>query len=224
MLNGVTDMAVSLPYAIPEEELLPLREAGQRRRYDQGDVVFNEGEVGDRLHLIERGTFAVRVSTEDGDIATLRVLQPGEVFGELALIPPRTFRTATVVSLETGETSSVDRATFARLVHEHPGMKDLLLSMLASSISRLDGLLLEALYVPAETRVLRRLLDLADIYTADTREIAVPTTQQDLATMAGTSRGTVNRILREEERAGTVRLTRGRVVIVEPAELSKRAR
>ena len=47
-------------------------------------------------------------------------------------------------------------------------------------------------------------------------------TQEDLAGMAGTSRATVNRVLRDEERRGTVRLGRGRILIPAVAELRTR--
>jgi CRP/FNR family transcriptional regulator, cyclic AMP receptor protein len=52
----------------------------------------------------------------------------------------------------------------------------------------------------------------------------IPLTQEDLATMAGTTRPTVNRILREVEMAGVIRLSRARVEIVDQAGLARTAR
>jgi CRP-like cAMP-binding protein len=52
----------------------------------------------------------------------------------------------------------------------------------------------------------------------------VPLTQEDLAAMAGTSRATVNRVLREEEKRGSVVLQRGRVTVVDAAALGSRCR
>ena len=80
--------------------------------------------------------------------------------------------------------------------------------------------LLEALYVPAEVRIVRRLCELADRYAPPGGgPIAVPLRQEDLASLAGTSRPTVNRVLRAEEERGTVRLLRGRTEIVDLARL-----
>jgi uncharacterized membrane protein len=49
-------------------------------------------------------------------------------------------------------------------------------------------------------------------------------TQEDLAGLAGTSRATVNRVLRDEERRGVVELARGRTAILDLKQLRRRAR
>ena len=78
--------------------------------------------------------------------------------------------------------------------------------------------MVEAHHVDAETRVRRRLVDLAATYEGG----VVPLTQEDIAAMAGTSRATVNRVLREEARLGVVALARGRTTVLEPGELRAR--
>ena len=47
------------------------------RHFDRGVVLFHEGEAGGSLHVLMRGRVAVRVTTPDGDIATLNVIGPG---------------------------------------------------------------------------------------------------------------------------------------------------
>jgi len=70
----------------------------------------------------------------------------------------------------------------------------------------------------AETRVRRRLVELAETY----EDGVVPLTQEDIAAMAGTSRATVNRVLREEQKLGAVALARGRTSVLDVAELRAR--
>ena len=53
--------------------------------------------------------------------------------------------------------------------------------------------------------------------------ITVPLTQEDLAGLAGTSRATVNRVLRDEESRGTVTLGRGKTVVIDLETLTRRA-
>ena len=87
----------------------------------------------------------------------------------------------------------------------------------------MDVLIVEAFYVGAEKRVLRRLRDLAAVYGNGSGPITVPLTQEDLAGLAGTSRATVNRVLRDEETRGTVTLGRGKTVVLDLEKLSRRA-
>lgn len=209
---------------LPEEDVRALLTAARRRTFAKGEVVFHRDDPADSLHLIVRGRFAARVTTPLGDSILFDVLGPGQSFGELALLLTEARRSATVEALEEGETRSVYRDDFARLQRTHPGVKDVLLRLLAEQLRRSTDRLVEAHYVDAETRVRRRLVDLCDTYGAAESGVVVPLTQEDLAAMAGTARATVNRVLREEERRGSVALARGRVTILSRAALLGRSR
>jgi CRP/FNR family transcriptional regulator, cyclic AMP receptor protein len=200
--------------------------ACSRRRWRKGQTVFHEDDPGDTLHLVARGRFAVRASTSLGDVATFAVLGPGETFGELALLDADQRRTATVDALEAGETLALRRDAFERLRAAHPVVERVLVAVLADQVRRLSERLVEALWTPADQRVLRRLLELADRYGDDgsAGAVTVPLTQDVLASMAGTTRPTANRALRAAEEAGLVRMGRGRIEVVDAAGLARRAR
>ena len=208
---------------LPPEELQRVLAIARRRTFTHGEVVFHEGDPGDALHLIEKGRFAIRVSTPLGERATLAIRGPGELFGEMALITSAP-RSATVAALEPAETYSIGQAEFEELRRAHPGVNSILVSVLATAVRRMDELLVEAFYVGAEKRVLRRVRDLAALYGDGSGPIIIPLTQEDMAGLAGTSRATVNRVLREEEVRGTLSLSRGRTTVVDLEELERRAR
>ena len=65
--------------------------------------------------------------------------------------------------------------------------------------------------------------DLAGVYGDGSDSVTIPLTQEDLAGLAGTSRATVNRALREEESRGTVKLGRGKTTVLDLDELRRRA-
>jgi CRP-like cAMP-binding protein len=113
---------------------------------------------------------------------------------------------------------------FARLVAEHPGVHVVLTALIAERLRRANALLVEALYVPADRRVLRRLCDLAALYGHGDGPSLVPLRQEDIADLAGTSRETVNRVLREEQERGTIELGRGRTTVRDRDALARRAR
>ena len=74
---------------------------------------------------------------------------------------------------------------------------------------------MEAHYESADTRVRRRVSELADDGGV------VPLTQEELSNLAGTSRATVNRVLRESQARGEVALRRGRIEVLDAARLRK---
>jgi CRP-like cAMP-binding protein len=98
----------------------------------------------------------------------------------------------------------------------------MLFRFLTNEVRVLNERLLEALYVPVEKRVRRRLVELSRLYGGD--EPVIQLTQETLAEIAGASRPTVNQVLRDEEKRGTIELSRGRIRVLEVSELERRAR
>ncbi|HUJ91544.1 MAG TPA: Crp/Fnr family transcriptional regulator [Gaiellaceae bacterium] len=209
---------------VPDDEVRELLRVARRRRFARNEVVFHRDDPGDSLHLIQKGRFSLRVATPLGDVATIAVLGPGDSFGEMALLAEEPLRSATVTALEDAETFAVHRAEFEQLRSRHPGVDRILLRFLAGELRRVNERMLEALYVSAEKRTLRRLVELADLYRSADGEIVVTLTQESIAELAGVARPTVNSVLREEEKRGTIALERGRTRIVDLAELERRAR
>ncbi len=210
---------------VPAEDVQRLLSLARRRSFRRGEVVFHRGDPADSLHLVVKGRFAVRVMTPLGDQSTIAVRGPGESFGEMALAGEKTGRSATVEALEAAETFCVLETEFARLRREHPAVNDLLVTLLATEVRRMNERLLEALYLPAERRVLRRLSELADLYAAGADgAVEIPLTQEELAGLAGTSRATVNGVLGDAQTRGLVELRRGKVTIVDRDALAARAR
>ena len=142
---------------VPAEDVRRLLSIARRRTYRKGEVVFHRDDLAESLHLVLRGRFAVRITTSLGESALLDVLGPGDAFGELALLLPDARRSATMEALEEGETRSVFRDDFARLQIEHPGVKDVLLRLLAQQLARASDRIVEAHYTDADSRVRRRL-------------------------------------------------------------------
>jgi CRP-like cAMP-binding protein len=198
--------------------------AARRRRFRRGEVVFHEGDPGDTLHLVDKGHFSVRITTPLGDVATLRVHGPGDFFGELAVISPAP-RNATVAALDAAETLTLSAGALSELRSRYPDLSDVLMEGLVGEVRRLSTALVEALYVPVDKRVVRRLADLAEIFGADDGATAViPLTQEEVAELAGSTRPTVNKILQTIESTGLIRVGRGRVEVLDRRELARRAR
>lgn len=208
---------------VPAEQVRELLQVARRRRFSRNEVVFHRDDPGDSLHLVSKGRFAIQVMTPLGETATIAVRGPGESFGEMALVSGAR-RSATVLALEDAETFSVYQPDFERIRREYLAVGDVLVKFLVGEVRMLNERLLEALYVPVERRVLRRLVELAELYPGADGQPVVTLTQEALAELAGAARPTVNQVLRDEEKRGTVELSRGKTRILDLEALRKRAR
>jgi CRP-like cAMP-binding protein len=212
-------MEFPLLASLSPEDRRGVLSTARRRRFAAGEVVVHEGDPGDALHLIAKGRVGVRVTTPGGSVVLVNVHGRGSAFGHQALVEPAARRSATIAALEPTETLSIDAQSFDRLRVQHPGVDRLLVEILSAEVRRLTSLLAEALYESAETRVLRRLLDLDAIY-----EGTIPLTQDNVASMAGTTRPTANGVLQRLVADGVLRLGRGRLEVLDRAALASRAR
>ena len=222
-LRAVGSAAVDLLAGLSAEERRKVLASGRYRRFAAREVLFHEGDPAEHLMLIQQGRVAIRVSTEIGESVSLVVLGPGEVLGEMALLEEDAVRSATAVALQPTEAWLLRRSTFLELRRTLPQANDFLLRTLAADVRRLSGLLLEAHFLPVETRVLRRLVDLARQYHNPGQPTVVPLTQDQLASLAGASRVTVNQVLQRAAADGLVELRRGRMVVLDAAALASRA-
>ncbi len=212
LLEGLTD-----------EEAREVVAAAVRRTFDRREVLFHEGDPGDSLLMIGSGRAIVRVTTPLGDPAVLDLLGPGDVVGEMALIgEPR--RSATAIALERVEAMSIDRASFDGLRQRHPSVGRALELILAERLRRTSAQLMEALYIKADVRVLRRLVRLSEFYGNGDGNVVIPLNQEEIAGLAGTTRVTVNKVLQAEVERGSVALGRGRITVLDAEQLARRAR
>jgi CRP-like cAMP-binding protein len=140
------------------------------------------------------------------------------------MLSPDATRSATVQSLEAGETFAVFRDDFTRLQAKHPGVNRCLMALMAEQLRRVNERVVAAHYLDAETRVRWSLVELSRTYAKGQvdGEVVVPLTQEQVGDLAGAARPTVNRVLKEEEARGLIALERGAIRVVDREQLRKR--
>jgi CRP-like cAMP-binding protein len=212
-------------HGLDEDVVQEVLASARKRSFKRGDTVFHQGDPGESLQVIARGHFALRLITPRGDVCILRVYGPGDMFGRVALGPVEAVRETTVISLDDSETFEIFRVQLDELRRGHPAVSDALIAIAGLELHRAAVRLLEALYLDADRRVRRRLLELANDYRdGNGTPPVIPLTQEDIAAFAGTSRATVSRVLGEEERRGTIAKRRRSIEVVDIEELSRWAR
>ena len=199
------------------------RKQMHRRRFQRREVIFHQGEIGDTVHLIEKGRVLVEVSMARGDVAALSVRWPGEIIGELAVVGDGR-RTARVTALEPTETLALTKKTLAELRAQDPAVDRYFLKLVADKLSQSTDQLVDVLYASVETRVMRTLLRLVVAFDKGVHPVVVKIRQSDIAAMAGTSRQSANRSLKLAESSGVISVGRGRIEILDLSRLQTLAR
>ena len=194
-----------------------LKEA-RRQRFRPREVLFREGDPSEGMHMIDQGWVALRLTTPRGDIATVAVIGPGEVLGEQSLLEEAGRRTASAVAIKAVETLYLSREAFTGLRRQDPSVDRVLNHALSERLQRVTARLVEALYQPAPRRVVCRMAELADCFGPGS---PIPLTQEDIATLAGTTRQTVNRVCTEAENKRLIQMSRGHFTVLDANGLAR---
>lgn len=113
-----------------------MRIGAMGRAYKGGDCIVRQGQSGDSMYVVQRGQVEVVLSRPDGEIV-LDVLEPGDVFGEMALFTKEP-RSATVRSRGAARVLTVDKPTFLRRVHEDPSLAFRILQRMSQRLRAMD--------------------------------------------------------------------------------------
>jgi CRP/FNR family transcriptional regulator len=171
---------------------------------------------------VRRGKLKVVAPRPAGRDATLHILGPGDVFGEVALFQEHG-RTARVTALEDAQLIVLDRRDFMQLVQRSGELASRVLTLMArrlhDTIAQLDAL--TSLDVPQ--RLSRRLLSLAELFGVQAPEghvrLMLSLSQSELAELVDSSRQTVNRLLNQWRDQQLLRMEDGHLVLLDLAAL-----
>lgn len=198
----------------------------QAVRMERGDILFHEGDQGDRLYIITEGKVKLGCSSTDGRENLLAILGPSEMFGELTLFDPGT-RTATATAVAETQLIGLGHEQLQQLLAEHPRIAATLLAALARRLRRTNENLADLVFTDVPGRVAKALLELSHRFGRPVEDgvlVAHDLTQEELAQLVGASRETVNKALADFATRGWLRLEARAVLLLDVARLQRRAR
>lgn len=191
--------------------------------FERGATIFHQGSVGNMLYMVVQGQVRVYTVSDTGQELTVMIFCDGDFFGELALLDGQP-RSATAEAMCTTRTLTLHRDEFQQVVANHPDIAMGVMETLSHRL-RYSNIYAEHLIShSAGQRVVRRLLDLADqhgVLENGTTRINLHLTQDDLASLAGTTRETVNRVLSGLRDQGLIRVERARVSVLNLSQLEQ---
>ena len=192
----------------------------------RGEVLFREGDSGDRLYVVTDGKVKLGRTSADGRENLLAILGPGQMFGELSLFDPGP-RSATVTAVTDCTLQSLGSDELLRWLDGRPEVARGLLTQLAGRLRRTNDVVADLVFSDVPGRVAKALLDLASRFgrvADDGVHVHHDLTQEELAQLVGASRETVNKALADFASRGWLRLEARSVVLIDVDRLKRRAR
>jgi CRP/FNR family cyclic AMP-dependent transcriptional regulator len=192
-----------------------------RRPYPMGAIIFSQGDPGDALYGIVTGKVRISASAPDGKEMFLNIMEPGDTFGEIALLDGYP-RTATASATAPSELLIIMRDPFLALLQREPGLSIHLLRLLCQRIRWTSGLAEDSALLALPARLARRVLSLAKLHGHPVLNgVHLVISQEDIARFLGISRQVVNQYLQIWKANGWVELGRAKMTILDEQALQR---
>jgi CRP-like cAMP-binding protein len=201
---------------VPAEMLETLALTMKERHVAPNEAIFLQADEGSTLFGILAGEVRIVIGGIEGREQILRVLGPGEVFGELAALDGR-WRSANAIAVTRCRLLLLERSSLLTIIASQPaaamGLIRILCERMRHITEKFEGLLFQTL----SERLASVLLGLSK----DRSSALINVTQTDLGHLTGVTRESVNKKLRAWQTAGLVELQSGRVRILDAEGLKQ---
>jgi CRP-like cAMP-binding protein len=195
------------------------------RRLRSREVLFRKGDEGATLYGVMRGRLRLYSGGESKEVV-FKFFEPGEVFGEIALLTSQP-RSAAVAAVEAAELLTLQRRDFLPFLEQHPKVAIQLATSLAERLRALSDAMEDAMLLSISGRLAKKLLTLAQdhgkpVPGGGTRiDLKLP--QAQLGELVGATRESVNKHMRAWTEAGVLRAERGFITVLDEEALEAQA-
>lgn len=197
---------------IQQEEFETLSKNWQKRSFPKSTVILNEGDRSDSFYLIDSGKVKVLLEDDQGKEVVLNVLGAGEYFGEMALIDDEA-RSATVIAMEDSTLTLISMQDFTRCMTQYPDIAARLMMGLIRRLRNATKKIGSLALMDVCGRVANMLLQLARNKDG-LLIVEQKLTHKEIASVVGSSREMVGRIMREMIDSGYISIDRDKRIIL----------
>ncbi|NLI59943.1 MAG: Crp/Fnr family transcriptional regulator [Clostridiales bacterium] len=179
------------------------------RTYEKGQMIYMAGDKGEKLYVIHEGKVKISRLSESGKEQVIRILEPGDFMGELALFSSYPL-TDNAETLERTTVCIIDGLAIKDLMSKYPTIALKVLEELSQRLEKTENLIENISLYGVEQRLVDTLLELAN----SKGEIVLKMSRKDLASHLGMSRETLSRKLSAFQDMGLIELIGHKKIVI----------
>ncbi len=206
---------------LDDEALDTLLAVSSERRFTNGQVIFQKGDPGTSMMAVLEGRVRIGAYSEDGREVILNMVEPGQLFGEIALLDGKE-RSADATAMGRTELLILDRREFLPFLERNPKIAVQLFEVLCERVRRASEMVESIAFLDFGARLARLLVQMSEQYGRRTEEgllIDLRISQADLGNLIASSRESVNRQLSAWAQEGVIALDHGKITILDAETL-----
>ncbi len=204
-------------------ELSRLESRCRVRNFVRGNLIYLPSDQADAVLLLTSGRVKICSLTDEGKQAILAFVEPGELFGELAVVESGR-REEYAEACEASTVVLIPAQVMQQLMQEHADVSLGITKLIGLRRRRVERRLKHLLFRSNRQRLVHLLLELSEDYgtpVPDGVQLGIKLSHQDLANVIGSTRESVTLALGQLQAEGNLRLGRQKIVLTDPPSLAQ---
>jgi CRP/FNR family transcriptional regulator len=211
---------------LSQNEMVDFSKDSIEKRFKKKEMIFLPGDQGDKVYLLKAGVVKISKYSDSGKEIILGMVNPGEIFGEMALID-KAPRDSVAEALMDSYVCIVNRDNFTRYLQHNSEMSLRLTKIFGFKFKRLRQKVEDLVFKNVYQRLATLLLHLHDTYGYDKNGktyIYIKLTHYDIASLIGSTRETTTASLNDFKREGLIDFDGRKLIIVDKQGLEERVK
>ncbi|MBP2625896.1 MAG: transcriptional regulator, Crp/Fnr family [Firmicutes bacterium] len=189
----------------------------KKKNYPKNSMLFSKGDATSHLYILRHGRVKLYETSEDGRQQILRLLEPGDFFGELALITEKQYYQLNAETLEDTGICLLSRDDFKELIHQNPEISLGVMQALTDRLAYAENFISTLTLKTIEQRLISWLLALAEkegVLTPEGIRLTINLPRHELASLFGTTRETISRKFSKLQADGLITMNGQKQIII----------
>lgn len=190
-------------------ELQKINTLIKKKVFPKNTILFSKGDATSHLYIVRYGSVKLYETSEDGRQQILRLLEPGDFFGDLALIMEEQHYLLNAETLEDTGICLLSRDDFKKLIHQNPEISLGVMQALTDRLAYAENFISTLTLKTIEQRLVSWLLAMAEkegVLTLNGIRLTINLPRHELASLFGTTRETISRKFSKLQADGLIRL------------------
>lgn len=208
---------------LSEKELNLIDQIAGETNFKKGEYIFFEGEAGDKFFIIKDGQVKLTKMIKNGDEQILNIFSNNDIIAEIVAFDKGHYPASAVTMTDTA-VIVFDQSELEDLIMKHPSIGVKLLREMSHRLRRAQENVRDLALKDSSAKVASLLIFLAKKYGKKQKDkvvLDISLTQQELASMIGSSRETVSRVLGQFEDEDLIKTSRKKIIIYKLDEIKK---
>ncbi|MFQ5450958.1 MAG: Crp/Fnr family transcriptional regulator [Nitrospinaceae bacterium] len=209
--------------SLDEKHIEELASIAVEKHFRKNQIIFNQDDTSNALFIIKAGMVKISIADSNNNEFILKMIAGNDFFGEMSLLDGKP-RSATATAVEECKTLIIHREDFIRLIQKNPAVALALMTILAVRLRYTTENISNLTFYDAYGKVAKCLLYLKEKIGRQEDEkivLNLKISRQELANLAGITRETFTRILREFQSRGCIQVTGKDIVILDESILKR---